>query len=350
MKQYIYLIFAFFCVLIAGVSCNNDSYPDNPTIVSPISALVLSVEGMDYVAVPKLTDDKVVDHTLSIEVRKPSTKAIVKSIVLADAGTSINIAEGDEVSFIDNKLPLTLTKGTISESYLVKMVFNPPPFMYFVKSSDYGPNGDRYYLDVDHAQKLASVDYNDKFEGYIDLTGTNWDNIGLVESGLASYFDYNGGLTSAQTSASYTMAKKAALGGNVFPCDGPWGDWITKNGNEEIVSPGIWKINFNAGTGVMSLLETQWAITGSATNALKAMTYSSSAHQWSLDADLSTGSLKFTTIAVSAGDQVVTYGASEGLSKLSESGKAIEISSAGNYNIVLDLSNSPYYNYSITKK
>ena len=350
MKQYIYLILAFFCVLVTGVSCTNDSYPDNPTIVSPISALVLSVEGMDYVAVPKLTDDKVVDHTLSIEVRKPGTKAIVKSIVLADAGASINIAEGDEVTFVNNKLSLTLTKGTVSESYFVEMTFNPPPFMYFVKSGDYGPNGDRYYLDVEHAQKLASINYDDNFEGYIDLTGTNWDNIGLVESGQASYYDYNGGLTSAQTSALYTMVKKEAPGGNVFPCDGPWGDWTTKNGNEGIVSPGVWKINFNAGTGVMSLLETQWAITGTATDVLKAMTYSSSTDQWSLDADLSVGSLKFTTIAVSSGDPVVTYGASEGLSKLSESGKDIEISSAGNYNIILDLSNPPYYDYVITKK
>lgn len=350
MKQYIYLIFVFFCVLMTGVSCSNDSYPEHPTIVSPISALILSVEGIDYVAVPKLTDGKAVDHTLSIEVRKPSAKAIVKSIVLADAGTSINIADGDEVSFVDNKLSLTLTKGATSESYFVTMVFNPPPFMYVVKTGDYGPDGDEYYLDVEHAQKIASVDYNDKFEGYIDLTETNWDNIGLVESDLASYYDYKGGLASSQTSASYKMVKKEAPGKNVFRSDGPWGDWTTKNGNGEIVSPGIWKINYNEGTGVMSLLETQWAITGSATRTLKAMSYSSSTHRWNLTTDLSAGSLKFTTIAVSEGDPIVTYGAFEGLSKLSENGKEIEISSAGNYDIVLDLSNPPYYDYTITKK
>lgn len=349
MKNYIFL-FALLAVLISVASCSNDDYPENATIVSPISSLILSVEGIDYVAVPKLTEEKTVDHTLSIDVKKVGTKAVVKSIVLAATGMSINVAEGDEVSFVDNKLSLTLTKGSVSDTYFVEMVYNPPPFMYFTKTSDYGPEGEKYYIDAEKSQRIASVNYNDKFEGYIDLTATNWDNIGLVESGLNSYYDFNGGLTGTQSSGSFVMVKKESAGGKAFPCDGPWGNWTTTNGNAEIVSPGVWKINFDAATSTMTLLETQWAITGSATSALKAMTYSSSTRKWSLDTDLSAGSLKFTTIAVCEGDPVVTYGASEGLSKLSEAGEDIEIGSAGNYSIVLDLGNPPYYDYTITKK
>lgn len=349
MKNNICLLFALLCVMIAGVSCSNEEYPDNPTIVSPISSLILSVEGIDYVAVPKLTEDYTVDHTMSIEVRKVSAKAIVKSIVLADAHASVNVAVGDEVTFVDDKLSLTVTNGNLNETYFVEMVYNPPPFMYFTKTGDRGPEGEKYYVDVDKSQRIASVDYNDKFEGYIDLTNTSWDNIGLVESGLASYYDYNGGLSGVQSSASFVMVKKESSGWKAFPCDGPWGNWTTTNGNPDIISPGVWKINFDAATSTMTLLETQWAITGSATSTLKAMTFSSQTGVWSLTTDLSAGTIKFTTIAVTEGDPVVTYGSAEGISRLSESGKEIEISLSGNYTITLDLSQPPYYDYSIHK-
>ena len=68
-----------------------------------------------------------------------------------------------------------------------------------------------------------------------------------------------------------------------------------------------------------------------------------------LDTDLSPGTLKFTTIAVGYGDPIIVYGASEGLSKLSEEGTDIEIGTAGNYTITLNLSQPPYYDYSIKK-
>lgn len=61
---------------------------------------------------------------------------------------------------------------------------------------------------------------------------------------------------------------------------------------------------------MMTLLHTQWAVTGSAISSLKAMTYSSETRLWSLDTDLSPGTLKFTTIAVGYGDPIIVYGAS----------------------------------------
>lgn len=347
MKKNIFLLFVLLGILAVGASCSNEEYPANPTIVSPISTLILSVEGMDYVAVPRLKEDKTLDNVLTLEVRKASTKAVVKAIVLADVGTEVNIAQGDEVTFESNRLALTLKRGMETESYYVEMVYNAPPFMYFTKTSDYGPEGERYYVDPVKSQRIASIDYNDKFEGYIDLTATNWDNIGLVASDLSSYYDFSGGANGS--SCSFDMVKKESAGGNTFACDGPWGNWASDNGNPEITSPGVWKVNFDAATHKMTLLHTQWAVTGSAISSLKTMAYSSDTRTWSLKTDLSAGTLKFTTIAVSEGDPVIVYGASEGLSRLSEEGTGIQIESAGNYTITLDLSQPPYYDYSIER-
>ena len=305
MKKNIFLFWVLLSTLVGGVSCRSEELPANPTIVSPVSSLVLSVEGMDYVAVPRLKEDKTLDNVLTLEVRKASTKAVVKSIVLADASAEANVAVGDEVTFTGNRWELVLKRGMETGSYFVEMVYNEPPFMYFVKTGDYGPEGERYYVNPDKSQKIASINYDTKFEGYIDLTGTNWDNIGLVASDLSSYYDFSGGADGS--SCSFEMVKKESAGGNVFACDGPWGNWTSNNGTPEITSPGVWKINFDAATQVMTLLHTQWAVTGSAISSLKAMTYSSETRLWSLDTDLSPGTLKFTTIAVGYGDPIIVY-------------------------------------------
>jgi len=54
MKRNITLILITLCLAIGVVSCSEDSYPENPTLVSPISGLVLEVNGTDYVATPLL--------------------------------------------------------------------------------------------------------------------------------------------------------------------------------------------------------------------------------------------------------------------------------------------------------
>ena len=57
MKRNITLILTTLCLAIGVVSCSEDSYPENPTLVSPISGLVLEVNGTDYVATPLLQED-----------------------------------------------------------------------------------------------------------------------------------------------------------------------------------------------------------------------------------------------------------------------------------------------------
>ena len=47
MKRNITLILTTLCLAIGVVACSEDSYPENPTLVSPISGLVLEVNGTD---------------------------------------------------------------------------------------------------------------------------------------------------------------------------------------------------------------------------------------------------------------------------------------------------------------
>lgn len=229
------------------------------------------------------------------------------------------------------------------------MSYNPPPFMYFIKSSDRDADGNRYYLATETADRIASGTYDTKYEGYVDLTASNWDNIGLISSDKTTYYDYAGGPWPAVSAYTWTGVEKAGTGSDYFPCDGPWNDWKTVNGNAEIVSPGVWKINYDSETKQVEMVEVQWAVSGSAISSKTAMTYSATNKTWSLTAQLVSGSFKFTTIPVSAGDPEVTYGLATGISQLASDGKDISISEAGTYTITLSLSNPPYYSYTLTK-
>lgn len=342
MKKNIILILITLCITAGVLSCSNDSYPENPTLVSPISGLILEIGGTDYVVTPQLLEDGSLSNTLLVAVKVPSTTAIVKQINISDPSASVNANVGDVITFHNNKWTIEWTKDTRTENFFVEMSFNPPPVMYLVRS------GDGYSLNKEKAQTIASVTYNNLFEGYVDLSNASWNNIGLVQSDQSTYFDVSAGLGGGQSFGTFTMVAKASPGTGYFPCDGPWGDWTTNGENIGIVSPGIWKINFDATTREMILLETQWAITGTAVDALTTMTYNSATHKWILTTELSAGTLKFITVPVSPNDPTVTYGASDGLFKLSETGADIAITEAGTYQIELDL-NTPFYDYTITK-
>lgn len=345
MKRNITYILVALCVAMAMMSCNEESLPENSTLASPISGLVLEVNGTDYVAIPQLKEDNSLSNTLLLSVNQPSVTAVVKQISVSEPSASVNVSVGDIITFKNNRFELEWKQGAQAETYVVEMSYNPPPVMYLVMS---GAIGDYYGLNTETAQNVASITYNHLFEGYIDLTNTSWNNIGLVKSDQSVYYDVAAGLGGGQSYGSFTMVQKPSPETGYFPCDGPWGDWTTNGGNALIVSPGIWKVNFNATTRELTLLETQWAVTGTAAGTLKAMTYDSQTRKWSLTTELTAGKLKFTTIPVSATDPTVTYGVSDGLVRLSEQGTDIAIDQAGTYRIELDLS-TPFYDYSITK-
>lgn len=343
MKRNITFILVALCVVTMGlISCNEDSLPENSTLVSPISALVLEVNGADYVAVPQLEEDGSVSNTLLLAVNQPSVTAVVKQISVSESSASVNVSVGDVITFKDNRFELAWKSGEQTETFIVEMSYNPPPVMYLVMT------GNGYSLNTETAQTIASITYNHLYEGYIDLTNENWSNIGLVQFNQSAYYDVAAGLGGGQSYGSFTMTEKPSPGAGSFSPEGPWGNWTTNGGNASIVSPGIWKINFNVTTRELTLLETQWAITGTAAGTTKAMTYDSETRKWTLTTELTAGQLKFTTIPVAVSDPTVTYGVSDGFVRLSETGTDISIDEAGTYRVELDLS-TPFYDYSITK-
>ncbi|MBC5646305.1 hypothetical protein H8S77_25900 [Parabacteroides sp. BX2] len=350
MKKYIFNPLVIINIILGLVSCSDDSYPSDPTLTLPVSGLVLEVNGSDYVAVPQFAADSILGNQLSLSVKIPATTAIVKQIDLVDKNASANISKGDVVTFIDDKLTFEIHYGGVVEPYIVEMSYNPPPKMYLVKTRDKDKNGNKYYLNVEIAPFISSVTYDNQFEGYVDLTDTNWDNLALIQSDFSTYFDVSAGLGGGQSYGKLELVSKDAPGTGSYPSDGPWGDWTTSNNNPKIVSPGVWKINFDSSTKEVTFLETQWAISGTSANSEETMTYFPDEKLWKLTTKLSEGNLRFTTIPVSPNDPVINYGESSGLSKLSEQGTDIKIEAMGMYEITLDLGNSPFYDYTISKK
>ena len=75
-----------------------------------------------------------------------------------------------------------------------------------------GEKGDYYGLNTETAQTIASITYNNLFEGYIDLTNTSWNNIGLVQSDQSAYFDVSAGLGGGQSYGTLAMVEKSSPG------------------------------------------------------------------------------------------------------------------------------------------
>lgn len=81
-----------------------------------------------------------------------------------------------------------------------------------------------------------------------------------------------------------------------------------------------------------------------------AMTYSPETRTWSAEVDLRSGALRFETIPVTSGDPTFELGLSSGISELAAGGEDIQVAESGTYDIMLELSNPPYYTYKIIKK
>lgn len=347
LKSFIGTVFC--CTLFAA--CSDNSLPDNPVVQSPISGLVIEVNGENYTALPGLDAEGAMRDRLALAVKIPSRRAKIVQLSFADRSYTSDVQAGDEVTFEENLLPITLYRnGAEAGKYWVEMQFNPPPFYYFIKSSDKDADGNGYYLNTESPQTIASGAYDNHFEGEIDLTATNWDNIGLIASDQTKYYDFAGGPWPALSSYSWVGVEKSAAGWGYFPCDGPWNDWLVTNDNPEIVSPGVWRVNFDNETLRVDMTMTQWAICGSAAGARTAMTYSPQTRTWKAEAQLATGTMRFETIAVTAGDPTFDLGLASGISQLGPEGEDIRITEAGRYEITLTLSEPPYYTYELLKR
>lgn len=349
MKSIKYYLFILGVILSIN-ACQKESLPLNPVLNPTITGLVLTVNGLDYIAVPQIDANGHFTSEYILAVRIPSNKAVVKQISFAEEGITANIKAGDEVIFIDNELNVVVSKNSGQEHFSITMSFNPPPFMYLIKTSDTDSKGNRYFLNEEKADRIASGTYNNHFEGYVDLTRTNWDNIGLVLSDKTFFYDFDGGWWQGETSGAFDMTKEKAGTSGFFPTKGPWANWILINDNPKITSPGVWKINFDTETNIMSMVEVQWSIIGSSAPNNPLLNYYPDEKVWKASLNLNAGSFKFATIPVSFGDPTVTYGKSESISPLASDGEEIKITESGSYEVILNLNNPPYYNYQLTKK
>ncbi len=345
MKRIIILL----SLLAVFVGCVNESLPENAVIQSKIGSLIMTVNNEDFTATPTLDEKKQLTDILTLSVKTPSNQATIKKLSLTDPSAKVDIKEGDVVEFENDVFTFHYSDSEGEKDYSVTMSYNPPPFLYLVKSSDRDAERVRYYLDVNKNPHIVSGTYDANYEGFVDLTTTNWDNICLVKQDQSLYYDVAAGFGSTQTYGKLTLEEKIPQGDGHFPCEGPWGNWTTNGGNESIISPGYWRISFNMDSMELTMLETQWAIKGSAISDVTMMTYDKEEKVWKLTCNLSAGSLKFVTIPISPDDPTLEYGSSaNGNSRVQEGGNAIDVV-AGEYEIVLDLNSAPNYTYSIGK-
>jgi hypothetical protein len=130
--------------------------------------------------------------------------------------------------------------------------------------------------------------------------------------------------------------------------EGDWGDdegdgQLDPGGGNIIADEaGYYKINVDLNDLTYETLNTTWGLIGSATadgwDADQDMTYDPEEKVWTITTDLSAGEMKFR-----ANDAWnLDYGDDEGDGMLDQGGGNIAVDQAGNYTVILDLSEAPY--------
>lgn len=342
MKKIIILL----SLLLTIAGCVKNTFPENPVLKSKIGSLIVNVSGEEYTAVPYVNEARELTDTLMLSVKIPSEKATVTALSLPCPGATLDVAVGDVITFVDDVCTLNYSDSECTKKYYLVMSYNPPPFLYLVKSSDRDEQRVRYYLDVNKNPHIVSRNYNETYEAFVDLTSTNWDNICLVKSDQTAYYDVAAGFTSNQTFGSLVLSEKEPQGDGHYPCEGPWGNWTTNAGNESIVSTGCWFIRFNMDSKELTMLETQWAISGTAVaGGQQMLTYDTEDKVWKLACHLSEGSFKFVTIPVNPSDPTLEYGVTSN-GKLIEGGSQIQVLD-GDMEIELNLNDAANLTYSV---
>ncbi len=329
---------AAFAAASGMLSCKQEGLPSNPVVQYPLKTLILTVAGSDYVATPVVEDDDSRD-TMTVSLPEINDRATVKTLILADPTSTVNIKEGDQLLFVDDLYKVVVTSPGGTETVcILKLLYPPPPepdpeFMYLIMKGTSGGALADGKVHPDDSPKLWAPAFDGKFECYADLTGYAWDNIGVANADQTKGYGHD---HSAGLGTSFTVATtEVTPDGGVFPIPGPWGNWS-----------GMWKVNFDTATNELSMLQTVWAIKGTATGeAVKTMTYDADSKKWVITATLSADTFMFTTVPVNTGDAVVTYGGASG--KISATGNAITVPEAGDYDIRLDLNDPLAYTYSI---
>ncbi|HKJ32559.1 MAG TPA: SusE domain-containing protein [Balneolales bacterium] len=173
------------------------------------------------------------------------------------------------------------------------------------------------------APALASVDNKDLYTGYVYMTNAN----GQVNFKFTNERSWT--LNWGAGSSAGTLAENA----------------------DNIVAPdtGYFKIDVDLNAMTYTMLKTSWGVIGSATpggwDNDTNMSYDPAQKVWSITLNLSAGDIKFR--ANDSWD--LNYGDTGADGKLDAGGDNISVSAAGNYTVVLNLSDPNNYTYSLTK-
>jgi hypothetical protein len=170
-----------------------------------------------------------------------------------------------------------------------------------------------------NAPALYSVEDNDQYEGYVYMA--NADN-------------------------QYKFTPDPTWDNGDWGDNG--GDGTLDSGGDNIVesNSGYFKMNVNLNDMTYTVTNTTWAVTGAATpngwagdnTADHDMSYDPESQVWTIDLQLSAGEMKFR-----ANDAWnIEYGDTGADGRLDAGGDNIVVDEAGNYTIILDLSEAPY--------
>lgn len=171
------------------------------------------------------------------------------------------------------------------------------------------------------APTLASADFDNKYEGYVNFPDPN-------------------------TEFKFTQNPDWSVN---WGDDGADGTLDTEGANIIAAAAGYYKLNVDINALTYTVLLTDWGLIGDATpggwDSDQDMTYDADNGVWTITIDLVAGNVKFR--ANDAWD--LDYGSDNANGYLDQGGADIPIDEAGNYTIVMDLSNAPLYTYTITK-
>ena len=182
--------------------------------------------------------------------------------------------------------------------------------------------------------------------------GSDWttgDAVAIAASGFGNT-DFEGYVYMNMPSPEYKFLPTNESFEGDYGDDGTFSGVLVQEGEVNCQAPaaGYYLVKADTASGTYSATSYDWAVIGSSTPAGwdndTNMTYDMDSHTWTINLDLSPGEIKFR--ANDGWDW--NYGDDGADGVLENGGANIAVSEAGNYKIVLDLSNPRAYTYSVT--
>ncbi|MDP2059971.1 MAG: SusE domain-containing protein [Flavobacteriaceae bacterium] len=177
----------------------------------------------------------------------------------------------------------------------------------------------------DQAPTIVSAGNNDKYEGYIFF------GVDDAQFKFTDAPDWNNGIFGDSS------------GGFAGTLSSPGDNMVT-------FTPGVYRVKADLVGLIWSVEPTNWGLIGSAIpvtgwDSDVDMTYDSSEHVLTITINLIAGEIKFRA----NDDWALNFGDNDTNGSLEEGGSNIPIAADGNYTIKLDLKDSSFYTYTVTK-